>query len=149
MHHDLEDTAVPRDALLRPAAAAAPGPVPQAAESETPSYGFRVGGSSRTILLDQAAVVGRAPTAPRVPTGAPPRLVRVRSPLGEVSSTHLEVRQLGTSVVVTDLRSTNGSVVIVPGHRHVVQFAGARAVAFEIDTFVARGREAVGGSEPT
>jgi hypothetical protein len=115
VHHDLEDTVVPRDALLRPAAAAAPGPVPQAAESETPSYGFRVGGSSRTILLDQAAVVGRAPTAPRVPTGAPPRLVRVRSPLGEVSSTHLEVRQLGTSVVVTDLRSTNGSVVIVPG----------------------------------
>jgi pSer/pThr/pTyr-binding forkhead associated (FHA) protein len=32
-----------------------------------------------------------------------------------VSASHLEIRQLGASVVVTDLRSTNGSVVAVPG----------------------------------
>jgi pSer/pThr/pTyr-binding forkhead associated (FHA) protein len=32
-----------------------------------------------------------------------------------VSSTHLEVRQVGASVVITDLRSTNGSVVSAPG----------------------------------
>jgi pSer/pThr/pTyr-binding forkhead associated (FHA) protein len=44
-----------------------------------------------------------------------PRLVKVASPSQEVSSTHIEVRQLGTSVVVTDMRSTNGSVVISPG----------------------------------
>jgi len=39
----------------------------------------------------------------------------VQSPKGEVSGTHLEIRQLGTSVIVTDLRSTNGSTVSVPG----------------------------------
>ncbi len=39
----------------------------------------------------------------------------VASPLKEVSASHLEVRQQGASVVVTDLRSTNGTVVITPG----------------------------------
>jgi len=106
---DLEDTVVPREA---PARGAAPLEAPPA---EPQRYGFRVGGSSRTVLLDTAAYVGRAPVAPRIQHGSPPRLIRVPSPLGEVSSTHLEVRQLGTSVVVTDLRSTNGSRVSVPG----------------------------------
>ena len=44
-----------------------------------------------------------------------PRLVRVSSGGHEVSSTHIELRQLGSSVVVTDMRSTNGSVVFPPG----------------------------------
>jgi hypothetical protein len=70
---------------------------------------------SEPILLDRPCVIGRRPSAPRIAQGPSPRLVRVHSPLKEVSSTHLEVRQLGSSVVVTDLRSTNGSVVMVPG----------------------------------
>ncbi|MHB1171955.1 MAG: FHA domain-containing protein, partial [Lacisediminihabitans sp.] len=41
--------------------------------------------------------------------------VRVPSPLREVSGTHVEVRQEGASVIVTDLRSTNGTVVSIPG----------------------------------
>jgi pSer/pThr/pTyr-binding forkhead associated (FHA) protein len=32
-----------------------------------------------------------------------------------VSSTHIELRQLGASVVLTDMRSTNGSIVFPPG----------------------------------
>ena len=44
-----------------------------------------------------------------------PRLVLVESPTSDVSRTHLSVRQLGGSVIVTDLRSTNGSRVEVPG----------------------------------
>jgi pSer/pThr/pTyr-binding forkhead associated (FHA) protein len=106
---DLEDTVVPREA---PPPGAAPVEAPPA---EPQRYGFRVGGSRRTVLLDTAAYVGRAPVAPRIQHGSRPRLIRVPSPLGEVSSTHLEVRQHGTSVVVTDLRSTNGSRVAVPG----------------------------------
>jgi pimeloyl-ACP methyl ester carboxylesterase len=43
----------------------------------------------------------------------------------------------------------DGSLVVVPGRRHVVQFAGARAVASGIDTFLARGREAVRESAAT
>ena len=42
--------------------------------------------------------------------------MRVPSPRREVSSTHLEVCHRGTSVIVTDLRSTNGSIVMVPGN---------------------------------
>jgi hypothetical protein len=78
-------------------------------------YAFRIGERGEAILLDAPCYVGRNPSPPRVVRGLPPRLVRVSSELREVSATHLEVRQLGSSVVVTDLRSTNGSIVTVPG----------------------------------
>jgi hypothetical protein len=93
----------------------APMPEPLPAGSMSPRYGFRVGPAGRTVLLDAVAFVGRSPSSPRIQHGVLPRLIRVPSPRNEVSGTHLEVRQLGTSIVVTDLRSTNGSVVTVPG----------------------------------
>jgi len=77
-------------------------------------YGFRVG-SSAVILLDAVVYIGRKPSAPRVVRGGMPRLVRVPSVTSEVSSTHLELRQVGRTVVVTDMRSTNGTSVGVPG----------------------------------
>ena len=77
-------------------------------------YGFRVG-SSAVVLLDAVVYIGRKPSAPRVVRGGMPRLVRVPSATNEVSSTHLELRQVGRTVVVTDLRSTNGTAVGVPG----------------------------------
>jgi hypothetical protein len=67
------------------------------------------------ISLDVPAFIGRRPVAPRVPGVISPRLVRVPSPLQEVSGTHVEVSQQGTSVVVTDLKSTNGTIVRMPG----------------------------------
>lgn len=76
--------------------------------------GFRVG-SSAVILLDAVVYIGRKPSAPRVVRGGMPRLVRVPSATNEISSTHLELRQLGKTVVVTDMRSTNGTAVGVPG----------------------------------
>jgi hypothetical protein len=79
------------------------------------SYGFRVGERGRTVLLDVTAFVGRSPRSPRIQHGVLPRLIRVVSPRNEVSGTHLEIRQLGTSVIVTDLGSTNGTVVAAPG----------------------------------
>ena len=78
-------------------------------------YGFRLGDGPEVFALDVPAYVGRRPTAPRIPARTGPRLVRVASPHQEVSATHLEVRQLGASVIVTDLRTTNGSVVMLPG----------------------------------
>lgn len=79
------------------------------------SYGFRVGNQSETVLLDRPTRVGREPAATRISTEVTPRLVRVSSVSNEVSGTHLELRQVGASVIVTDLRSTNGSVVTQPG----------------------------------
>ena len=67
------------------------------------------------IPLDAPALIGRKPVSPRIQKGEVPRLVRVPSPGREVSSTHVELRQQGASVIVTDLRSTNGTVVLIPG----------------------------------
>jgi hypothetical protein len=77
-------------------------------------YSFRIG-DQEPIPLDVPAYVGRRPTSPRIPGGRFPRLVKVVSPLREVSGTHVEVRQHGASVVVTDLKSTNGTIVLMPG----------------------------------
>jgi pSer/pThr/pTyr-binding forkhead associated (FHA) protein len=78
-------------------------------------YAFRLSGADTVIVLDRPAIVGRNPAPSLTASGAPPRLVRIVSPRQEVSSSHVEVRQHGRVVVVTDLRSTNGSFVIVPG----------------------------------
>ncbi len=79
-------------------------------------YRFRIGEHSDPIELDSPAYLGRRPSPPRIQTGTRPRLVVVQSLRHEVSSTHLELRQVGASVIVTDMRSTNGSVVMIPGN---------------------------------
>lgn len=78
-------------------------------------HGFRIG-NSKIVLLDAIAYIGRKPSTPRVVRGGVPRLVRVQSPSHEVSSTHIELRQMGSTVVVLDLHSTNGTKLAVPGH---------------------------------
>ncbi len=77
-------------------------------------YGFRVN-TSEVISLERPAYIGRNPSHPRVLDGVRPRLVRVPSALGEVSGTHVELRQQGPVVIATDLRSTNGTRVNIPG----------------------------------
>jgi hypothetical protein len=67
------------------------------------------------IPLDPPVIVGRRPRPPRVVRGAEPRLVTVPSPLGEISGTHVAVRQESGAIVVTDLGSTNGTAVLAPG----------------------------------
>jgi len=74
-----------------------------------------------TVDVDRLVLVGRAPE-PRPGAGDPadePRLVRVVSPHQEVSSTHLEIRPGSGAdhgaAVVTDLGSTNGTLVVQPG----------------------------------
>ena len=91
---------------------------PRAQEAEPAAaqyYQFRVGARTEAITLDRPCFIGRRPAAPRIMRGPAPRLLRVPSPLKEVSATHIELRQLGSSVIVTDLKSTNGSIVMVPG----------------------------------
>jgi len=81
-----------------------------------PTYAFRIGFDSAPIALDGVVFVGRKPVLPRIAQAQHPRLVTVSSPTSEVSKTHLELRQRGSNVIVTDLRSTNGSVVVIPGN---------------------------------
>ncbi|MET0974548.1 MAG: FHA domain-containing protein [Leifsonia sp.] len=81
---------------------------------ETTRYSFRIG-RGPALDLDAVYLIGRKPRMVRVPTpGEDVRLIAVPSPTLEVSSTHVEIRQRGDVVVITDLRSTNGTVVVPP-----------------------------------
>lgn len=72
-----------------------------------------------SVDVDRVILVGRAPEARRFTSADQPKLLTVPSRLQEISSTHLEVRP-GTGVdhgtaVVTDMGSTNGTVLVQPG----------------------------------
>ncbi len=71
------------------------------------------------VLVDRVILIGRAPEARRFTSTEQPHLVTVPSRLHEISSTHVEVRP-GTgadqgNAVVTDMGSTNGTVLVQPG----------------------------------
>jgi hypothetical protein len=75
--------------------------------------------SGQIAEVDRTVLVGRAPEARRFNAQEQPKLLTVPSPNQEISSTHLEVRPgAGAdhgSAVVTDLGSTNGTVLVQPG----------------------------------
>jgi hypothetical protein len=75
--------------------------------------------SGDTVEVDRVVLIGRAPEARRFTATEQPRLVTVPSPLHEISSTHVEVRPGSGadhgSAVVTDMGSTNGTVLVQPG----------------------------------
>lgn len=75
--------------------------------------------TGEVVDVDGVVLIGRAPEARRFTSTEQPRLVKVHSPLYEISSTHVEVRpgsgaDHGTAVV-TDMGSTNGTVLDQPG----------------------------------
>lgn len=73
--------------------------------------------------LRAGIVVGRAPTASKAPEGA--HLMRVPSPGGDISRSHLLVKPQDWNVIVTDLDSTNGTIVKPVGEAPFVLGAGA------------------------
>ncbi|WP_324651209.1 FHA domain-containing protein [Georgenia sp. H159] len=66
------------------------------------------------IEMDRPVLLGRAPEAARFAGAEAPRLVSVSNPERDISATHVEVRPAGGHVVVTDMNSTNGTVVHLP-----------------------------------
>lgn len=74
-------------------------------------------------LLTKPLIIGRLPAAP-LRGGQAVNLVMVASPEGLVSSTHARVEVQGDVVVVTDLRSMNGTRVIIPGQPTVLLAPG-------------------------
>jgi hypothetical protein len=82
----------------------------------------------RVFRLDRPVLVGRRPALPRVVTGPVPELVTVPSPTGLVSSSHVLVHVAGSTAVVDDLHSTNGTVVRAPGARPHRMPSGASMV---------------------
>lgn len=101
------------------AAYAAPAPMADPASAPVPeqvrkNYAILIG-SHAPIPLDAPTYIGRRPSTPRITGLRMPRLVMVPSPLREVSSTHVEILQQADAVVVTDLGSTNGTIVTMAG----------------------------------
>jgi hypothetical protein len=90
---------------------------------------FRIMLDDGTLVpLDQPVYLGRRPSVPRIHPGGIPLLVTFDSPQREVSSTHLELTTVGGAIVATDLKSTNGSIVRVPGAAPHTLLGGESAV---------------------
>jgi hypothetical protein len=68
-----------------------------------------------TELLDRVIIVGRAPSASRVTGGELPKLLTMSTPNQDISRTHAQLAVEGGTVVVTDLHSSNGTFVTLPG----------------------------------
>ena len=69
--------------------------------------------NGQTADVVGSVLVGRAPARDRART-ADPALLTVTSPSHDISRTHLEVFASGWDVGVTDLHSTNGTVLVAP-----------------------------------
>jgi len=66
------------------------------------------------VDLDRVVLIGRAPSEEQS-DAVLPRLMPVTNPGQDISRTHLQVAPEGWQVVVTDLHSTNGTYLSVPG----------------------------------
>jgi pSer/pThr/pTyr-binding forkhead associated (FHA) protein len=69
------------------------------------------------ITLDRGVVMGRDPRADLAGADGEerPHIVKLPSGDGDISRTHLRVTLDGWHVLVTDLKSTNGTLVTLPG----------------------------------
>lgn len=77
-------------------------------------FALRVPGVEGLVPLDAPVVIGRRPGASRVPEHPAPKRIVVPADRQGVSGRHARIEQLGESVVVTDLGSSNGTVVHLP-----------------------------------
>ncbi len=64
------------------------------------------------VTVDRPVLIGRAPSSERAGGGAIPKLMTVPSPSHDISRTHLKVEPVDRTVQVTDLNSTNGTVLV-------------------------------------
>ncbi len=126
---DLDDTVarVPGPPTLREPGGALDPAAPPSVPVRPERFRARFGDGG-VVDLDAPIYIGRRPSVPRIHSGAPARLLRVPSPAHEVSATHLELRIVGDTLVASDMRSTNGTVVILPGSTPQVLLRGASAV---------------------
>jgi pSer/pThr/pTyr-binding forkhead associated (FHA) protein len=71
--------------------------------------------TGQVVDLDRTVIIGRRPRSTRASGENMPHLVAVDSPQQDISRSHLEIRPEADSVVVIDLRTTNGSTLLRPG----------------------------------
>ncbi|HEY9291572.1 MAG TPA: FHA domain-containing protein [Microlunatus sp.] len=73
--------------------------------------------SGGQVAVDRPVVIGRSPVASRVRSDQLPRLLTVPSPSHDISRTHVQVAPENDRLVVTDLNSTNGTILVSPDGR--------------------------------
>lgn len=99
-------------------------------------------GAPASIPVEGTFILGRRPSVDRV-TDTVPRLVELPSPEQDLSRNHVRVNVEGWHVLVTDLGSKNGTVVIPPNEppqrlhadRPVMITPGTRLVLAEVMTY--------------
>ena len=91
-----------------------------------------------TAELDRPVLIGRAPSADRSDSRAR-RLMTVPSPNHDISRTHLEVAAENWQIVVTDLNSTNGTVLVRPGAVDRQQLAPGEPVTVQLGSVMELG----------
>lgn len=115
------------------ARAAAPADPPPAAAAEPPASPALVAElpNGHRVEADRPIYLGRRPSAPRYADPDTTRLVTLESPARQVSATHLELRAVGATLVASDLHSTNGTIVALPGVTPQLLVAGGSLVLTE------------------
>ena len=88
--------------------------------------------------LDRPILIGRAPSTDRSNSRAP-RLMTVPSPNHDISRAHLEVAADGWQIVVTDLNSTNGTILVRPGGGDRQQLAPGEPVPVQVGSVIELG----------
>lgn len=68
-----------------------------------------------TVRLDRGAILGRHPRLPQGWSDEQPNLVKIPDPERDISGQHVAIRLDYWHVLVTDLGSTNGTEVVLPG----------------------------------
>lgn len=87
----------------------------QTVQAPRPALGHMLLADGQRIELDRSVVVGRQPSSPRASSASMPRMLQVKSPSGDISRSHLEIRLDGWHVLLTDLNATNGTRLLRPG----------------------------------
>ena len=91
-----------------------------------------------TVAVDRAVLVGRAPSS-HLSSARAPRLMTVPSPGHDISRTHVEIAPEGWQITVTDLNSTNGTVLVRPGGADRQQLKAGEPVLVQLGTVVELG----------
>jgi FHA domain len=91
-----------------------------------------------TADLDRPVLIGRAPSGDRSGSRTP-RLMTVSSPNYDISRTHIEVAPDDWQIVVTDLNSTNGTVLVRAGAVDRQQLAPGEPVHVQLGSVIELG----------
>ncbi len=91
-----------------------------------------------TAEVDRPVLIGRAPSPDRSSSRSP-RLMTVPSANHDISRTHLEVAPQGWQIVVTDLNSTNGTVLVRQGAVDRQQLVPGEPVPVQLGSVVELG----------